>query len=193
MSNLITNNIQAATGTTITLQPGSSIAGTKVGAIAQPGMIIQTVWVSTKNRQTYTTPSSGTGQRLYDLDIDIQPTYSNSLIWLQYLMFYEMHHDNVFVIQRNGSIVGYNTNAGNNMWSGVASAIYDTDYSSTATNQYITWFDSPGTTSNTTYSIAVRCSTNTSYTFAFNRTLGSWGQDSYETGTSLVVAMEIAQ
>ena len=193
MSNLITNNIQAATGSTITLQPGSSIAGTKVGGITQPGMIIQTVWVSTKNRQTYTTPSSGTGQRLYDLDIDIQPTYSNSLIWLQYLMFYDCHHDNVFTILRNGSLVGYNSQDGANPWSGVASMLYDNDYGSTPTNQYITWFDSPGTTSNITYSIAARCSSNTNYTIALNRTLSSWGQDSYETGTSLVVAMEIAQ
>jgi hypothetical protein len=193
MSNLITNNIQAQSGGVITLQPGTSIAGTRAGGIAQPGMIIQTQWVSTKNRQTMTSPSSGDGQRIYDLDIDIKPSYSNSVIWLQYMLFFEMHYDNVFVIQRNGALVGYNTQMGNSMWSGVAVSNYDQDVSSTPQNAYISYYDSPGTTNNTTYSLATRCSSNTSYTLYLNRTAGSWGQSSYETGVSFVVAMEIAQ
>jgi len=192
MAHLTLGNIQGPSNL-VTLQPGTNLVASTTGGIYAPGMVLQTVWNNTSSRRTYTSPTSTVGQAINELDINIKPTRSNSIIWLQYMVFYEMHHDNVFTILRDGSLVGYNTTAGNNNWSGVAVSPYDTDESSTPRTQYISWYDTPGGTSNYRYSLAVRCSTGTSYTFALNRTISSWGQDSYETGVSAVVAMEIAQ
>lgn len=192
MSNLITNNIQGPSNV-INLLPGSSIVAASTGGIVAPGMVVQTVWNSTSIRRTYTSPQTGDGQAISELDLRIRPTRSNSVIYLQWMLFYEMHHDNVFTILRNGSLIGYNTQNGNSMWSGVAPSRYDQDTNSTPSNIFISWMDAPATTSFTNYSLGVRCSTNTSYTFALNRTTGSTGQDSYETGVSMGIAMEIAQ
>lgn len=192
MSNLTVSNLQGPSNL-ITLQPGTNLVAAATGGIVAPGMIVQTVWNSTSIRRTYTSPSSGDGQAISELDLRIKPTRSNSVIWLQWMLFYEMQHDNVFTVLRNGGLVGYNTQMGNYMWSGVDVSFYDVDESSTPRNQYISWMDSPGGTSWYNYSLATRCSSNTSYTFALNRTLSSWGQDSYETGVSMGIAMEIAQ
>lgn len=192
MSNLITNNIQGPSNV-VNLLPGSSLVASATGGIVAPGMIVQTVWINSSSRRTYTSPQTGNGQPIYELDLRIKPTRSNSIIYLQWMLFYEMHHDNVFTVLRDGSLVGYNTQSGNNMWSGAGVSFYDNDEASTPRNQYISWTDSPSSTSWLNYQLAVRCSTNTSYTFALNRTLNSVGQDSYETGVSMGIAMEIAQ
>lgn len=192
MSNLITNNLQGPSNV-ININPGSTLNAATTGGIVAPGMIIQSVWNSTSSRRTYTSPQSGSGQPIYELELRITPVRSSSQIYLQWMLFYEMHHDNVFTILRNGSIVGYNTQMGDYMWSGVQGSRYDQDSASTPSNIAITFIDAPGGTSTYNYQLAVRCSSNTSYTFALNRTLNSWGQDSYETGVSMGIAMEIAQ
>lgn len=192
MSNLTLSNLQGPSNL-INLQPGTNLVAAATGGIVAPGMIVQTVWNSTSIRRTYTSPQTGSGQAISELDLRIKPTRSNSIIWLQWMLFYEMHHDNVFTVLRDGSLVGYNTQMGNYMWSGVDVSFYDVDESSTPRNQYISWMDSPASTSWLNYSLATRCSSNTSYTFALNRTLSSSGQDSYETGVSMGIAMEIAQ
>lgn len=192
MSNLITNNIQGPSNV-INLLPDSAIVAAATGGIVAPGMIVQTIWNSTSIRRTYTSPQTGDGQMISELDLRIKPTRSNSIIYLQWMVFYEMHYDNVFTVHRNGSLIGYNTQNGNSMWSGVTSGRYDQDQASTPSNTFISWMDAPSTTAFTNYSLGIRCSSNTSYTFALNRTLGSVGQDSYETGVSMGIAMEIAQ
>lgn len=193
MANLIVGNLQGGTGTTITMEPGSRIAAAKEGGIYAPGMIIQTVWVASSKRMTYTSPASGDGQPIYELEMTIAPRRSNSIIYCQYMINYEMHYDNVFTFYKNRGLIGYNTQVGNVNYSGVAAALYDQDQSSTPSNLYMSWYDSPGTTSSVTYGPGVRCSTGTTYTFCLNRTLSSIGTDSYETGTSMGVIMEIAQ
>ena len=192
MSTLTLSTLQGPSNV-INLNPGSGIAAGTTGGIIAPGMIVQTIWNTTSLRRTYTSPQTGSGQAISELDLRIKPTRSNSLIYLQWMLFYEMHHDNVFTVLRNGSLVGYNTQMGDYMWSGIQASKYDQDENSTPRNQHLSWIDSPGGTSWYNYSLATRCSTNTSYTFALNRTLGSWGQDSYETGVSMGIAMEIAQ
>lgn len=193
MANLIVGNLQGGTGSTITLQPGSRLAAAKEGGIYAPGMVIQTLWIASSKRMTYTSPASGDGQPIYELELTIAPRRSNSIIYCQYMISYEMHHDNVFTFYRNRGLIGYNTQAGNVNYSGVAASLYDQDVASTPSNLYMCWYDSPGTTSPTSYGPGVRCSSGTNYTFAFNRPMNSIGGDSYETGTSIGVIMEIAQ
>jgi hypothetical protein len=195
MSYLATNNLTApgGMGGSIQVTPDTQLKGVSAGSLYAPGMPLQTVINTQHNRSTWSSPQSGNGTTITDMNVTITPKFANSLIYLEWRLHYELQHDNVFLIHKNGSLIGYNTDSGNNMWSGIATANYDGDDSSTPAIMHLVWWDYPGSTSAVTYAPAIRCSSNTSYTMSLNRTLGSTGQWGHENGVSVGMAMEIAQ
>jgi hypothetical protein len=106
---------------------------------------------------------------------------------------YEAHHDAVFRIYRDSTLIGYNTVSGDERWSGVTAITYDTNLSSTLEQSMITWIDSPNTTSTVTYKVYMKSASGSSRTFYLNRPITSAGGDDYENGVSQKTAMEIAQ
>mgnify|MGYP000579564851 CR=1 FL=1 len=67
------------------------------------------------------------------------------------------------------------------------------DNNSTPTYKNMTYVDLPNSTSALTYGLGVRSSTGSNYTLYVNRTTGSGGTDSYETGVSWCIIKEIAR
>jgi hypothetical protein len=126
------------------------------------------------------------------LRLTITPKRSDSWIWLRWTFFYELHHDHVFLVHRNGSLIGYNQRRGNVRYSGISCPPYDGDYNSTPHTMTVNWFDQPNTTSSRYYDIASRSAGGSNRTIRVNRTLGSSGQDSYEAGFSYGWAREIS-
>jgi hypothetical protein len=128
------------------------------------------------------------------MDIVITPKKANSRIVLQWMLNGEIHQDNVFVVMKNSTAVGYNTTVGNVYTSGTVAGLYDNDTSTTPGNFKIFWIDSNvGNTTPQTYSIGVKSSTTVAaYTFYLNRTQDSTGGDAREAMVSNGVAFEIA-
>lgn len=179
-----TNNLFPATGNEINL--GGSTR------LHHEGKVIQTVYVRTDARPTYTALNTGNGTAITQLNLTITPQRGDSWIWLRWCVHYEMHHDTVFVVQENGVLIGYNTYRGNPRWSGILTPLYDNDYGSTPQNSTINWFTRANNTAPRTYNLAVRSSTSSNFTFGLNRPVGSTGFDDHEAGVSFGFAREIS-
>lgn len=197
-SRLIVDQIEgnAASGNTVTIPSGHKIVG-DTGSVYAPGMIVQTVYARTDTITTYASNNSGDGTTITDLNISITPTNANNRLICQWMINYEMHHDNVFLIHRDGVLI---TTAGeegrnsvsNNRWVGYSGAAYDNDVNSTTTNGFIMYSQIAGSTASRTYAPAVRSSSATAYTFYLNRVSASTGADTQENAVSTAVIYEVA-
>lgn len=171
---------------------GSSIDLTAGTQLQHEGKVIQTVTVRSDARATFSAPNSGNGVPITNLRLTITPNRSDSWIWLRWTLFYEMHHDTVFLVQQDGNLIGFNTYRGNVRHSGILTPLYDNDYGTTPQNSTINWFVRAGSTVSRFYDLAVRSSSAGNYTLALNRPVNSTGADSNEVGVSFGFAREIS-
>jgi hypothetical protein len=173
-------------------QSGTEIVFNAAHQMQHQGKVVQTVTVTTHQRIHYASNNSGNGTQITPLNLTITPWRADSWIWLRWTTAYEMHQDNVFLVQQDGTLIGFNTDLGNNRWSGILTPQYDNDYSSTPQVSTINWFVLAGSTSARTYQLCVRGSGGSNYTFSLNRTLGSTAADGHEIGVSHGIAREIS-
>jgi len=164
-----------------------------------PGSVVQTIYVRTDARSSYSSATSGNGTTITDLGIEVAPRGPNNLLIMTWMINAEIHHDNVFLIHKNGNLItdtgyeGYNSVNGNVRYSGVMSPAYDQDYASTPSNYMLQYFITAGNTVPRTYAPAIRGAGATAYTLWLNRPVSSAGADNYEVTISTGVLMEIAQ
>jgi len=170
---------------------GNEIVFNAAHQMQHQGKVVQTITTTTHTRTTYTASGSGNGTQITQLNLTITPYRADSTIWLRWTVAYEAHHEVIFLVQRDSTLIGYNTDLGNNRWSGIVTAQYDNDYSTTPQVSTINWFDPAGTTAARTYQLCVRSASSTSYTFGLNRSLASAGADGQEVGVSHGIAREI--
>lgn len=165
----------------------------------QGGMILQTVCIRTETQASFSSATTGNGTTITPLNITITPKRAGSLLLCTWMINYEVHWDNVFVIHRNGSIItdsgyqAYNNEVGNVRYSGISTAFYDIDNNSTQANHFIQYVVPAVSTASATYAPAIRASGSTAHTFFLNRTIGAVGQDSFEISVSTGMIQEIAQ
>lgn len=159
-----------------------------------PGHVIQTVWKSMHTRASYSANNDNVSRDIDGLNLAITLKKANSLVYLQWWVFYEVHYDITFQVKRGGTVIGFNSEAGNVRWSGITSGEYEHSWNLDSTPSYLhmTYFDEPGTVGPHTYSLGVRSSTTTNYTFRINSAINS-SSDNYETGVSWCMIQEIAQ
>lgn len=181
---LTVGTLGPATGNTITINANQKRQW--------QGSIVQTTFVRSDVRTTYTSTASGNGTVITQLRLTITPQRPDSIIWTRWTVFYEVQHDTVFTVLRDGALIGYNRDRGNVRWSGILCPLYDNDYNSTPQNSTINWFDPAGNTTERYYDLAIRSSSNANRTFGFNRTVGSTGQNDYEAGVSWGIVREIS-
>ena len=168
--------------------------------IAVPsGSVIQTVITRSDTRTTFSSNNSGNGTTVTPLNLTITPRFASSTIICDWMINGELHQDNIFLMHKNGALVttasntGYNSAIGNIRSSGMMSAFYDQDQSSTPSNWKLTYVDSTTlSTASRTYAPAVRSSGVDNWTLALNRTLGGSTGDAHESMVSIGIAMEIA-
>ena len=178
----------------VTLGASATLSSNTVGSIYAPGMVVQTVTNRTDTRNTYSAPVGTTGTEVATLTTSITPKFSNSKILIWVSIFCEIHHDSVFRLTRNGTMIGMNTDAGTGArYAGWFVNGYDNDYSSTPDTVTAMYADQPGTTSACTYRLLVSASGASARTLSVNRTIGSTGADNHEQGISHVFIQEIAQ
>ena len=88
MSTLFVNNLNTASGSTITVPTGKKLVGTDTGSIKSPGQIIQI------QRTTQTTGNSSTTSTSFvstALSVDITPKFANSLIKIECQTVWWLH------------------------------------------------------------------------------------------------------
>ena len=161
------------------------------GSIVSPGQVIQTAYLRTDTKASYSAPVNSNTE-VVELTRIFTPKYASSAILLQYNITFEVHHDVIFRLSRNGTVIGNNTND-TGRWSGTWVTNYDNDTNSTPTTKHYIYWDTPNSTSALTYRFLVSASGGTAYTFFLNRIAGSAGQDAWEVGISQLVIQEIAQ
>lgn len=181
----------AASNWTIALPTGNYIN--------EPGHVLQTQWIRTTTQTTYSAPGSGNGTTLSALAISITPKSASSLLICSWMINYEVLYNTVFLVHKDGALIttvgyqGYNNVAGNVQHSGVISAPYDNDQSTTPSNSYIQYAVPSGSTVAASYAPAIRSSNTTANTFYLNRPVSSAGTDGQEITVSTGIIMEIAQ
>ena len=193
MSKLICNTLEGL------LKNNNSIEIEPDSKLILPGTIVQTKYIRTDSRLTLTALSSGNGTGIADLNIPFTPKFANSLLLLSWMINYEVIHDVIFVVHKDGALIttpgyeGYNNIAGNNRWSGVMTSYYDQDQSSTMTNGCLRFLIPAENIDPRIYTPAIRSTGTANYTFALNRPINSAGADAYENTISTGVIMEIVQ
>lgn len=186
----------STSGNIVTVPSGHIIKGTDSGSIVQPGAIIQTVYLRSDVKATYTAPAPvvgiGSETEIDELTLAITPKYNNSKILLSYMLTYETNEDTVFRLSRNGSIIGRNS-TDLNYWAGTAVPPNDGN-SSTPTTQTFFYLDSPASTSSLTYRVLFGSSQLSEVrTLYLNRSGSNAGASQFEVGISQVLIQEIAQ
>ena len=156
MSTLFVNNLNTASGTTITVPTGKRIVGTDNSSIVAPGMIIQIV-SSSFNTQVYTTSTSfvSSGQT-----VTITPKFSNSKILICHKGTVYNEGQNLHqyrTVYRGGAALSGNEgftlhSAGYSTYGRWSSMGFD-------------YLDSPATTSSTTYTMYYRTSSSSSNSY----------------------------
>ena len=156
-----------------------------------PGVPIQMVTKQVHDRVAY---SAADLVHISALDISITPKFANSKIKIEWNVSYEVGHDNVFRIYRDGSLIGYNYDAGSSHhWSGVAVPAYDQNTASTPSHIHIVWVDTPNTTSPITYKLYKKDAAGSGFdAFYLNRPLNG-NSNNNESGVSHAIVTEIAQ
>lgn len=191
MSTVAVNQIQgpANNGNVITMNNGS--------VFGFPGRIIQTTLTRADAISSYSSFPSGDGTLIGPLAMPFTPLYANSLLIIEWMICGEVNNDNVWVIHKNDSLIttagyqGYNSQAGNQRWSGYVPSMYDGDDSSTPQNWYVLYSEISGSTAARTYTPAIRSANGSQFTFNLNRSLNQG--DSYEYQVSTGTIMEIEQ
>jgi hypothetical protein len=199
-SNLhLTSNLEIGTAnlfvdtTTSNVGVGTNLPLAKLhvnGTFYAPGITIQTIANNIHAKNLYSVAAS---RDIPEFDVVITPRFATSKILIRWVIQYSPNDANhIWRILRNGTTIGYNTDAGLVNWSGVASMHYGAA-GSTLTNSTIEWVDTPNTTSALTYRLQFRNSSTTGVAVGINRTLDNPGTNNYENGVSFVTATELAQ
>lgn len=170
------------------------IAVDKNTTVYSPGQVIQTLWKKMDYQASYASNNSGNGTPIDGLDISITLKRATSKIYCQWWVFYEGHHNVVWTVLRDTTLIGYNTDSGNSRWSGIGTQEYEHshDQSSTPSYQHLEWIDEPGNIGPHLYRLASRGSGGSNYTTRINRPYGNTGSDNHETGVSWAMIQEIA-
>jgi len=195
MSTLRVANLTHRSGAgTIVVPSGNRMSFADPGALSAPGMVVQTKFIRSDARSTYSSINSGNGNPVSVLDLSITPQFANSIIYCQWMVNCEIHHDNVWLVWKNGALAGngYNQTVGNIRSSGLASGAYDQNEDSTPSNYKFMYYDSPGSIAPVTYGLAVRSSSAGNYTLALNRTIVGNTADNHESMVSIGIIQEIA-
>ena len=168
------------------------------GGLVLPGSVVNFAYVE-EDRRLSVAANNNNWSILSQLDITIRRTVPGSSFQCVWMVNGEATgHDHMFTVYRGGSLIGYNTDAGAQRWSGVSQGWYDRDDNSTQYNNSIVWYDEAP--SNATfpvgneivYRVGSRSSNSTNYTYWLNRTDSRGGQNAYENTVSAGYVMEIA-
>ena len=182
-STLKINNLDTASGTTITVPTGKVVVGTDAGTFKQPGTGVQLV----RNQVNQTSHSNSDSSSFFTIGntlVTITPKYSNSLIRLVFSMYLHIQTGSPYYVYTVFRAIsgGSTTNLGastNNQFGQEAAGADVSD--NTYRRFHLEFYDAPSTTSATTY------------TLQFKRASGANSLYAHSNGRNEFIAEEIAQ
>jgi|GEM_PF-5854292 len=160
------------------------------GAGGGGGVVTSVNTIQTRTQGIYSAVTTGDGTEITPLTITFTPKKSGNKIILEWVINGEVFQDTVFNVSRNGVVLTDSDN-GVNRWSGISAWPYDNNQVSTPENVIVRIIDENSLDTASTYRLLVRSAYGTVNNFYLNRTIGSAGQDSYETMLSTGTATEI--
>ena len=185
---------------------GISSNGNKVGEIGADyggfiGGIIQHKILRYDSFTSVATGTSNDGVEITPLRISITPKFRNSMILCMFQVFGEglVTHNYIMRVFKNGSTItgnypGFNREAGNVAWSGIAMSLpFEENYASTPHQVIFYYHDFPNTTDPVVYGPGIKESGNVNYTYFINRPATSAGAVNNENGVSFSMVWEIMQ
>ena len=203
MSTLFVNNLNTASGSTITVPTGKTLVGTDEGAFRVPGAILQVVQGIVTSASAF---SIGTGAFSSTLiSATITPKSSSSKILVTGILngsSDSQSHGFFIALQRGSTDIGQGDANGSRtrVHSGFAQMLQNSDGNNGGGNGAeilghgsINFLDSPATTSATTYNVKVSHNSGGTQTFLLNRTKNDGNASSAPRVSSTLTLMEIAQ
>jgi hypothetical protein len=161
------------------------------------GSVVQVVTVRSDDLVTY---SGANNYHLTPLNITIVPKYANSKLIIQFNFSGEGSHNQTLRVTKDGNTLittsgeeSYNTNSGNQRWSGIRTVAYDQDVASTPTDMSFMYQCISGSTASRVYSVQARTSESNNAVFSLNRTVSGAMTDAQETSVAFVTVTEIKQ
>jgi hypothetical protein len=124
----------------------------------------------------------------------ITTTFANTKIMYELSLSYELHHDNVFVLERvvnsDATEIASGNPAGSSAY-GFAVSFYDNDYDSTPQRINFSYLDEPNVPADTVVSYRLRYYGSSTHTMALNRTINATTTVAYERSSSVVLLTEL--
>ena len=199
---IIVDTLQSDDGT-LQIADGTQLDFGSDGSLILPGSVVNFAYVEYDGRTGTSCPNNAF-ITVPQMEIEIQRKVAGSSFHVVFMVNGECtSHDHGLTIHRrpaggSWSLIGYNTDVGQQRWSGVNHGWYDRNNNSTPYNMSGVWYDSAP--SNSTfpvgstigYTIGTRSSNKGNRTFWINRTDSRIGQNAYENMVSTGYVMEIA-
>lgn len=167
---------------------------TEVTPILEQKGLIQITQNFVPTPHAYGGTTSRPGTIIGALDSSITTTYDNTSILYELSMSCEVHHDNVFVLQRivNGvtTEIGSGLPAGGSAY-GFAVSFYDNNQASTPERISFRYLDTPNVVAGSSILYRVRYYGAANHTLALNRTLSGTTNLAHERSSSVVLLTEL--
>jgi hypothetical protein len=159
MSTLFVNNLNTATGTTITIPTGKKLVVTDTGGLAVPGTVVQVIQSVNNTVETFSTTETWTD--ISNMSVTITPTSTSSKIMIDYTIHNSTSDaTTTHRIVRGSTAIGLGSASGSRQLAtsrtGRMAAGDENHINGPTTMKYI---DSPSTTSATTYKLQLRIQT----------------------------------
>ena len=183
MSTLFVNNLNTASGSTITVPTGKVVVGTDAGTFKQPGSSVQLVR-NQVNQGSHANSDSSSYFTIGNSVVTITPKYSNSLIRLMFSMYLHIQTGSPYYAYTVFRAIsgGSTTNLGDGSGGQFGMIAEGADTTDNGYRRFhLECYDAPATTSAITY------------TLQFKKTQGSNGLYAHSGGRQEYIAEEIAQ
>jgi len=189
MSTLFVNNLNTASGSTITVPTGKKLVA--------PGHVLQVQHFQLTTSQEFVIGAAHTDYAITNFTVNITPVSTSSIIKLEAQLFHEHAnavHSSVFFFYRDSTKLANTQSSPSNRKIGIAVgtlSYYDNDAATTPDMLHMGYFDSPSSTSAIAYKLGVNM--NGSNNLFINRTINDTDSNGNERGVSWISATEIAQ
>ena len=195
MSTLFVNNLNTASGSTITVPTGKQLIITDEGAVRVPGAILQVVQGITTAASSFSIAAHNLSSSVVSATITPKSSSSKILMTGQVTGASDsLGHAFWIILQRDSTNIGQGDADGNTRrcHSGIAQFI-DGSFAECLGNGSINFLDSPNTTSSITYHVKLAHNSGGTQTWFLNRTDNDGNNTDRPRATTTLTLMEIAQ
>ena len=194
MSTLFVNNLNTASGSTITVPTGKTLVGTDEGAFRVPGAVLQVVQGITTAASSFSVAAHNLSSAVVSATITPKSSSSKILMTGQVTGAADsLSHSFWIILQRDSTNIGQGDSVGNRRRCHSGIAQFLDNNAECLGHGTINFLDSPNTTSSITYSVKLAHNSGGAQNFLLNRTDNDGNNTDRPRATTTLTLMEIAQ